>query len=68
MRTATASLEDGHGEDAPSLIDALEMIRSDVSDMLEETSLDDCRGKLATLVDIATWALTMDRAAKEARS
>lgn len=30
-------LEDGHGEDAPSLIDALETIRSDIHDMLVKT-------------------------------
>jgi hypothetical protein len=63
-------LADGHGPDAPSLTDALEIIRRDVSAMLHETPLHDLkgglRGELATLVDIATWALTMDRAAKEA--
>jgi hypothetical protein len=62
-------LEDGHGADAPSLIDTLELIRSDIADMLEKTPLNGSifavRGDLATLLDIATFALTMDRAAKE---
>jgi hypothetical protein len=62
-------LEDGHGEDAPSLIDALELIRSNIDDILTKTPLDGStfavRGDLATVLDIATWALTMDRAAKE---
>jgi hypothetical protein len=65
-----ACLENDHQADAPSLTDALEIIRRGVSAMLEKTPLDDLkpglRGELATFVDVATWALTMDRATKEA--
>jgi hypothetical protein len=59
-----AYLDDDRG-DAPSLADALEIVRQDLSDLLHGSRPPDAwRGELATIVDIATCALVMDRAEK----
>lgn len=61
----------GHygGTGFPGLANALEIVRKSVIDVLETTPphglSPDARGKLATVADIATWALVMHRAADQ---
>jgi hypothetical protein len=60
-------LESDDGIGFPSLADALELIRRDLNDALHNTPLDaiapGVRHNLAVLMDVATWALVMHRAA-----
>jgi hypothetical protein len=60
-------LENDDGSGFPSLADALELMRHDLNDALHNTPLDaiapGIRHNLAVLMDVATWALVMHRAA-----
>ena len=66
LRESYRENDDGTG--FPSLSDALEIMRRRLHELLHNTPIDDIspniRGKLATLADIATWALVEDRAAR----